>query len=1252
MASAAANREYQVAIQIAAQVQKSVYDSFNLIDKQFSGISKAASAAFDVGMKAATAFAGAVTGIASAAVAVGAPFEAQMSSVQAITMGTEQELAALTKKAKEMGATTAFSATEAGQAMEYMAMAGWKSEQMIDGIDGIMNLAAASGEDLATTSDIVTDALTAFGMQAAESARFADILAAASSNANTNVSMLGESFKYCAPLAGSLGFSAEDTAIALSLMANSGVKASMAGTSFRSAITNLVKPTDNMAAMMDRLGISVTKENGDMKTLKEIMDMLRETMKSMTEEEQLANLAMLEGSDAMQLAQEQMKGLSEDEVYFTTAFELGKEAVQAYTDAELNAILSTEYSKVEIKEMSEEMKRNQVAIMKGEQELSGLSKAQQANAAATIFGKQALSGWLAVVNASEKDYQKLTKAIYESEGAAKEMADIRLNNLLGDVTILKSGMEALGNQIYDEIKQPLREATQWATGAVARIATDLKNSNFLGNLIGSIEKGIPTAVRHLKDFGSAIMEFAKPLFSVGNWLLQHPDIIVSTIAGIGAAIATYRVAEGISSLVKGFQSLGTVLTNPYAMAIMGVATAIGGATGIIASIKQAEEAMKQQNLAQHFGEISLSLEELHQVANHIVDTGNLTELQAAMKSMETVKGMEQGIEKTVAELNKTHWKVSIGMELDKQGKKAYRNQINNFIQETQDMLTERQFSTGLSVDALLKNGEGGDWIKESFDNFAMYEQEEFGRISNALRKEIKKGLNEGLEIDQATISKLMKEMSDLSKGIADSKYNAEMEVIAMKSSGAALTPDSFLNSLEQINEVNTTRTADLDAALATALAGVNQQVRAGKLNPKDAKDQKEKFTGEYWNELAESQKSASDYFVNTVTDAYGDDLNKFMPKLDQSLNQMLSEAMTNMQSGDNFLGIFDGLEQQFLSEVENLGPAKDALAELYEGFAPSQEQAQALREKCYEYMGKVPEGLDDGLKDASLIGALGGDIDAFWAYIGGQIVNSPGWAKTIMEVEQQGGYIPEALRKEIVARYPELKAAAAGLGDAMQDGIDVGLSKDFHKYVTLTVDIDLQAKYNLKDLKLPVGTAGGMRASMQLDKASMMYYAEGGIVTKPELAWIGEAGAEAVVPLDGSSRAIQLWQEAGKLLGVLPEVGTAARPEPNWFRETRPEAAGVSQEIIEQNNRFSFSNPNNVGRFSELASRLSQVTTNQQTYYGGSKQIGDINITMQFHGDTNKKEVEQAGEQLEEKIRSVVEGILRQKDWEQSLRFS
>ena len=241
----------------------------------------------------------AIVGLGTAAVKVGSDFEASMSNVAAISGATGGDLDKLTAKAQEMGAKTKFSASESADAFSYMAMAGWKTEDMLGGIEGIMNLAAASGEDLATTSDIVTDALTAFGMSADDSAHFADILAAASSNANTNVSMMGETFKYCAPIAGALGFSAEDTAQAIGLMANAGIKGSQAGTALRTIMNNLAGEVKITGKALGEVTIATTNTDGSMRDLSDILADCRGAFSQLSESEQAAAAEALVGKNAM-----------------------------------------------------------------------------------------------------------------------------------------------------------------------------------------------------------------------------------------------------------------------------------------------------------------------------------------------------------------------------------------------------------------------------------------------------------------------------------------------------------------------------------------------------------------------------------------------------------------------------------------------------------------------------------------------------------------------------------------------------------------------------------------------------------------------------------------------------------------------------------------------------------------------------------------------------------------------------------------
>lgn len=273
-------------------------------------------AMYDMGKKAADN----LMKIGQYALDVGTTFDSSMANVSAISGATGEELDALREKAKEMGAQTKFSASESADAFSYMAMAGWKTGDMLSGIEGIMNLAAASGENLATVSDIVTDALTAFGLAAEDSGHFADVLAAASNSANTNVSMLGESFKYVAPVAGALGYSVEDVSVALGLMANSGIKASQAGTSLRSALSRMVDPTEAMWNAISNLGLAASdagddfsgvlnnfgeynaimyNSDGSTKSFADTMKTLRDAFSKLTESEKTYYATNLFGQEAM-----------------------------------------------------------------------------------------------------------------------------------------------------------------------------------------------------------------------------------------------------------------------------------------------------------------------------------------------------------------------------------------------------------------------------------------------------------------------------------------------------------------------------------------------------------------------------------------------------------------------------------------------------------------------------------------------------------------------------------------------------------------------------------------------------------------------------------------------------------------------------------------------------------------------------------------------------------------------------------------
>lgn len=378
-----------------------------------------------------------IAGIGVASVKLAADFEKGMSTVQSISGATGTDLEMLSKKAKEMGLKTKYSASESAEAFKYMAMAGWKAGEMADGIEGVMYLAGATGEDLAGTSDIVTDALTAFGMQAKDTNKFVDVLAQTANKSNTSVSMLGESFKYVAPVAGALKFNAQDVSTALGLMANSGIKASSAGTALRSLFTRMAKPTKESQTAMDALGISLTDSQGNMKSLDTIM---RETRKS----------------------------------------------------------------------------------------FAGLTESQKAQYAAASAGKTGMSGLLAIVNSADSDFNELSTAIYNSNGACKKMYDTANNNLSGQLTILKSTVEGIGISFGERLLPYIKQGTEF----IQKLA-DKFNSLTKAQQDTIIKVGLIAAA-----VGPAIFLFGRTVMVVGK--------LVKTVGMVGKA---FKTAKTVMDLV-------------------------------------------------------------------------------------------------------------------------------------------------------------------------------------------------------------------------------------------------------------------------------------------------------------------------------------------------------------------------------------------------------------------------------------------------------------------------------------------------------------------------------------------------------------------------------------------------------------------------------------------------------------------------------------------------------------------------------
>ena len=889
-------------------------------------------------------------------------FESMMSQVKAISGATGQAFDDLTAKAQEMGATTKFTATESAEAFNYMAMAGWKPQQMIDGISGIMSLAAASGEDLGTTSDIVTDALTAFGLQAGDAGHFADVLAQASANANTNVSMLGESFKYVAPVAGAMNYSVEDTSLALGLMANASIKGSMAGTALKTSLANMAAPTDSMAAAMDKYGISLTDSEGNMKSLRGVIDNLR-------------------GS------------------------------------------------------------------------LGGLSETEQTAAASTIFGKEAMAGMLAIINASEEDYNKLSTAIGNSKDAAEGMADTMLDNLKGSFTLMQSAIEGTENAFGKRLSPYLRGIAGGITdmmpeitdginavmdvvddkiAGVKRKITDMTGSDEWKNadLFGKIDIAWDSIIA--KPFGNWASGDGAQLISSGlgtlfssaaailpggekagltSWLsagilakgaatvAQKGKSIVETLSPIGDAIGNITEAAGNANDVMDF--VGNLSSMIPVGAKVGLAAA--GITAAIIGIKLAIDKYNQtqleNSLEEHFGKIKLSADEVKDAAAGILNQKYLTNVELALNEVQNADNLRAEAQKALESNDVLEFKSRVGITLTADEQQEYTDNINTFVESKISELESRTFAAHIHVQTYLAGTEDGQTLAQNIKEWARADNLELSDLSSQLSQKVSEALKDGI-IDvneEEAISALQEKMNSITARWKEAEAQAQWDWINQKYghlSAADLESGSFTDLMDEMRSQRETAMESIKADTTQWYSELEAMKDYGRITPEQYESYKEQtgwyVRGQEGSELSKSLELGS----NTLNDTYGEKITGNIQTLTETAQNALKSAETSLQSRsyDTIASTFDNMFTSMDNGKGFLGIGADAdqraLNELYQSMAPDVSQMGSLIDQYREAGQAVPKSLMEGYKEAIEVGAAAGDVDAAWQNYANQILES------------------------------------------------------------------------------------------------------------------------------------------------------------------------------------------------------------------------------------------------------------------------
>ena len=959
-----------------------IVDANNAAD---SALNSAASTARS-GIAGAMAAAGVSLGAADA-VQTFASFEAGMSQVAAISGATGAELDSLTEKAKYMGATTKFTATESSEAFNYMAMAGWKTGDMLDGIEGIMNLAAASGEDLGTTSDIVTDALTAFGLSASDSTHFADVLAQTASNANTNVSMMGESFKYVAPLAGAMNYSIEDVSQALGIMANAGVKSSMAGTSLRRIITNLVSPTDKEAAAMEKYGIRLTDNEGRTKSLMGIMENMRDS-------------------------------------------------------------------------------------------LSGLSEEEQTAAASAIFGKQALSGALAIINASDQDFQALSDSIANADGASARMADTMLDNLSGSITLMQSALEGVKISLGEGVAPSVRAFVDSITDNLPTAASIVED--FFTGFNDDIEKMKTSTEWQESDlFGKIDIAWDTLIVQpFSNWAQNDGASALSGVFGelIDAAVTLLPGGEqaGLTDWLEGGVlalaglKIGEMATNVYTLGsnigsfswgslstggviAVGITAAAGAILALNLAIDAYNEKQIKTSLSDHFGEIELTNAESQAIADKVIDATWTVNVETVLGMVTEKTALWQDVQSALNGMNAIEYKAKVGVTLTEEDKGSYIQNMDTFVSDVTKALEGETYTAHLSVTTILGDTETGKTLASAIESWTLSDEIEMSSLSSQLTSAVDEALSDGiLSVDeQSHIAELQSKMQAILGKWGEYQSRAQWQVLQDRYgnlSGAELTGGSYEKLIEDMHirrDSNNDQLDQLSQSFYETLAAMEGSGRLAELG------MTYEGVAAEWSRAIQFEKDREDaailgFQANTLNSAYGSEISGWQSSSAEGQGKALGTLGTYLTQDENGNLISNG---DVLSAAENsLGNftnyrADKGLSHLYEDYMLPDVDSMQSKIDSYIAEGKaVPQELYDSWMEGIQIGAAAGNQEAGWQMMANSIVESGDEA---LKTAAQDGMLGTELQEAMARAVAELGTGEEYSIDSVKASIEeMELTKD------------------------------------------------------------------------------------------------------------------------------------------------------------------------------------------------------------------
>lgn len=845
-----------------------------------------------------------IAGIGTAALKAGNDFEAQMSRVSAIAGAYGKDLEKLRDQAIQLGAETSFSATEAAQAMENLASAGFGTQEIMAAMPGMLDLAASSGEDLASSADIAASTLRGFQLEASEAGHVADVLAKNAADTNAAIIDTGYAMKYVAPVAQSAGWSLEEVAAAIGVLADSGIKGEQAGTTLRSALVRMMKPTEKMEKAMTDLGITFYDAEGKMKPLSTIIDELQDRTKELTDE-------------------------------------------------------------------------------------------QRDNRIATIFGTEALSGMKVLLASSKEELDQLTEGLENADGASRKMADTMLDNTKGSIEEMNGSLETAGITIQ-------RHLAPWVTKG-AKAVTNLANKF---SELDEDTQGTILAIAGIAAATGPVVKIFGTLTSGVGTVTKGFGKLIDKLGSTSQIDKGAKALGGVSSVIGG-------IPTPAKLAV-GAIAALG--VGAFVAFRQMEKAAVEANLEEHFGSITLSAEELEDVAKRLTTTDWTIRLDAYIDAQQTLEEYQDTLESTIEELNQAKWKVDVGLELSTEEKESYKQTMLDYVTQVKDYISQQHYTANLAIDTVFTPGtQLYQNYKEFSDTYYNGLSEDLTKLGTELAELVNQAWEDGV-LSQEEIDKLDEKQAEIQKKldeISQARYDLTLDNIQADALEGGLTVESFQGLQKQMTENLDQRKQEIEDGTLELLLQWQVKLNNGEIDQQGFDLIKKQVDLEAQARLGEVTLQAVDVEIDTIKTNYHDELDKAAETFYTNF-QKTFENHTDILEDGNWLSFTNILGNTLSGGVkEAIGDSQGAINELMKNMAPQTKDLENLASK-YQNAGKsIPQNISKGLLDIYELEIMAGNTSHMYEFMGAQMSNSPEFLKMYEQSVDAGEKVPEGVAEGI-----------------------------------------------------------------------------------------------------------------------------------------------------------------------------------------------------------------------------------------------